>query len=137
MKRNFEFDHTTIVRWGDKYIDLHNAYVLDHFGTDMSGSEVTLAFSRNGYAINSNQVPSSVELICTGNVRVAFNNLSEIAAPLDREGIEIAYFNEDCDWRSFLDEELARRREPQGLHVSFINGFAVRIFCEEVTFVTQ
>ena len=137
MKRNFEFDSATVVRWDDRYIDLHNAYDLEHFGTDMTGNEVKLTFSRNRHAINASGVPASVELICNGNLRIAFNNLKAIAAPLDREGIEIAYFNEDCDWLSFLDEALARQREPQGLHISFINGFAVRIFCDEVRFAAQ
>lgn len=137
MKRNFEFGHVTVVRWGDRFIDLHNAYDLGHFGTEMSGSEVKLIFSRNGYAIDPSGLPSSVTLTCSGNVRVAFNDLSAIAAPLDSEGIEVAYFDEGCDWLSFLDEEIARQQEPQGLHVSFTNGFAVRIFCDEVTLVTQ
>lgn len=137
MKRNFEFDHVTVVRWGDRFIDLHNAYNLEHFGTDTSGCEVKLTFGRNGYAIDPDGLPSRVTLICSGNVRVAFNNLGSIAAPLDSEGIEVAYFDEGCDWLSFLDEELARQQEPQGLHVSFINGFAVRIFCEEATLFTQ
>jgi len=137
LKRNFEFDHLTVVRWGDRFIDLHNAYDLHTFGTDMSGSEVKLTFRRNDYAIDPSILPSTVTLTCSGNVRVAFNNLSAIDAPLDSEGVEIAYFDEGCDWRSFLDEEIARRQEPQGLHVSFINGFAVRIFCDEATLATQ
>lgn len=137
MKRNFELDHLTIVRWGGRSIDLHNDYDLEDFGTDMSGSEVKLAFSRNGHAIDASRLPARVTITCSRNVRVAFNNLSAIAAPLDSEGIEIAYFDEACDWLSFLDEEIARREEPQGLHVSFINGFAVRIFCDEATFLTE
>ena len=135
MKRNFEFDHVTVVRWGDGVIDLHNAYDLERFGTSMGGGEVELTFSRNGYAIDP-ESPSSVTLTCSGNVRVAFNNLCAIAAPLDSEGIEVAYFDEGCDWSSFLDEEIARRQKPQGLHVSFINGFALRIFCDEATLAT-
>lgn len=137
MKRNFEFDHFTIVRWGDRFIDLHNAYDLEHFGTDMGGHEVKLSFSRNHHAINPNSLPSSVTLTCSGKVRVAFNNLSAIAAPLAHEGIEIGYFDEDCDWDSFLEEQMTHRQEPQGLHVSFINGLSVRIFCEDATLVTQ
>lgn len=137
MKRNFEFDHFTVIRWGDTFIDLENAYDLERFGTDMIGSEVSLTFKRNGHAIDPNRLPSKVTLTCSGNVRVALNDLSAIAAPLDDEGVEIAYFDEGCDWLSFLDEELARRQEPQGLHVSFTNGFAVRIFCEEATMATQ
>ena len=126
-----------MVRWGDRFIDLHNAYDLESFGTDLTGSEVKLSFTRNEHAIDSDKLPSKVTLSCTGNVRVAFNDLGEITAPLDNEGIEITYFDEGCDWPSFLDEDIARSQEPLGLHVSFINGLAVRIFCNEATLATQ
>ena len=59
------------------------------------------------------------------------------AAPLNDEGMEVAYFDDGCDWSSFLDEETAKRQEPVGLHVSFINGFAVRIYCDETTLETH
>ena len=131
LRRNFEFDGFSVVRWGDRFIDLHNAYDLESFGTDLTGREVRLSFTRNEHAIDPNKLPSKVTLACTGNVRVAFNNLGELAAPLNDEGIEIAYFDEGCDWLSFLDEGIARSQEPQGLHVSFINGLAVRIYCDE------
>jgi len=137
LKRNFQFDGFSAIRWGDRFIDLHNAYDLESFGTDLAGSEVKLSFSRNEYAIDPDKLPSKVTLCCTGNVRVAFNDLGEIAAPLDNEGIEIAYFDEGCDWISFLDEELARSQEPLGLHFSFINGLTVRIFCDEATLATH
>ena len=137
MKRNFEFDRMTVVRWNDRFIDLHNAYDLERFGTDMSGSEVNLIFGRNAHAIDPDSLPSKVTLTCSGNIRVAFNDLSAITAPLDDEGIEIAYFDEGCHWLSFLDEDIVQSQEPQGLHVSFINGFAVRIFCDEATFAAQ
>lgn len=112
-------------------LDLHNAYDLESLGTDLTASEVRLTFKRNDYAIDPDRLPMKVSLACTGNIRIAFNNLRGIAAPLDAEGIEIAYFDEGCDWLSFLDEDLARSQEPQGLHLSFINGLAVRIFCDE------
>jgi hypothetical protein len=137
VKRNFQFDFISVVRWQDRFIDLHNAYDLEGFGTDLNGGEVNLSFRRNGHAIDPEKLPSKVTLTCTGNVKVAFNDLSAIAAPLDDEGIEIAYFDEGCDWQSILDEDIARRQVPQGLHVSFINGLVVRIFCDEVTFATQ
>jgi hypothetical protein len=118
-------------------IDLHNAYDLEVFGTDLSGSAVELRFKRNDYAINPNSLPSMVTLSCGGNLRLAFNDLCAIATRIDDEGVEIAYFDEECDWLSFLDEQMAQRQEPEGLHLSFINGFAVRIFCDEVTFAVQ
>lgn len=133
MKRNFEFANPTVIRWGDRLIDLHNAYDLEHFGTSMSGSEVKLTFCRNGHAIGPSSLPLNVTLTCSGSVRVAFNNLGAIAAPLNYEGIEIAYFDDGCDWQSFLDEEIARRQDPVGLHISFVNGLAIRVFCDEAT----
>ncbi len=137
LKRNFQFDGFSVVRWGDGFIDLHNAYDLETFGSDLTGSEVTLSFTRNEHAIDPDKLPSKVKLACTGSVRVAFNDLAAIAAPLDDEGIEIAYFDEGCDWLSFLDEDIARTQEPQGLHIRFTNGLAVRIFCDEATLATQ
>jgi hypothetical protein len=137
VKRNFEFDGFRVVRWEGKFIDLHNDYDLVSFGTDLGGREASLKFTRNHHAPDPDNLPANVTLTCTGNVRVAFNDLTAIAAPLDDEGIEIAYFDEECDWLSFTDEEIARRQEPQGLHIMFINGFAVRIFCDETTFTEQ
>jgi len=137
LKRNFQFDGISVVRWGDRFIDLHNAYDLKSFGTDLTGREVKLSFTRNEHAIDHDKLPSKVTLSCTGNVRVAFNDLCEIAGPFDDEGIEIAYFDEGCDWLSFLDEGTAQSQEPLGLHVSFINGLAVRIFCDAATLTTQ
>ncbi len=137
MKRNFEFDGISVVKWGDRVVDLHNAYELEGLGTDLNGSEFQLRFRRNGHAISPAGLPAHVTLTCSGNVRVAFNDLCAIAAPINREGIEIAYFDEWCDWLSFLDEQLAERQEPQGLHLGFVNGFAVRIFCDEARFATE
>ena len=137
MKRNFQFDDISVVRWGDRSLDLHNAYEIENFGTDLRGGEVKLSFTRNKYAIGPDKLPEKAVLSCTGNARVAFNDLGEIAAPIRHEGIQIAYFDEGCDWLSFLDEELARSQEPLGLHVSFINGLAIRIFCEEATLTTK
>jgi hypothetical protein len=136
VRRNFQFDGTSVVIWHDKSIDLHNAYDLEAFGTDPGGSEVSLRFRRNAHAIVPDNLPSKVTLTCSGGVRVAFNDLCGIAAPVDDEGIEIAYFDEECDWLSFLDEEIVQAA-PAGLHISFINGLTVRIFCDEVTFATH
>ncbi len=137
MKRNFQFDGVTVVKWDGRIIDLHNAYDLEMFGTDLGGNSVQMGFRRNAHAINPGSLPSRATLCCNGNVSVAFNDLSAIAAPIDNEGIEIAYFDGGCDWLSFLDEEIAKVQEPQGLHVSFTNGFVVRIFCDEAIFTIQ
>lgn len=136
MKRNFEFDFVTVVRWGEEFLDLHNAYDLESFGTGLDGTEARLTFKRNKHAIASERLPVKVTFDCKGNVKVAFNDLAAIAAPLSDEGIEIAYFHDECDWLSFLSEDLARLSEPQGLDVRFTNGLAVRIFCDEATLTT-
>ena len=133
MRRNFRFDGFSVIRWQDQSIDLHNAYDLERFGTDPGGGEVELCFSRNEHAFDPDRLPFRVSLRCTGNVRIAFNDLNRIAAPLNDEGIDIAYFDEAFDWPSFADEEIAAREEPDGLHVSFINGLVVRIYCELTT----
>lgn len=137
MKRNFQLDGVSVARWDGRLIDLHNAYDLDVFGTDLVGREVELRFNRNAHAIDPDNLPSKVTLTCRGNLRVAFNDLCAIAAPIADEGIEIAYFDAGCDWHAFLDEALAQRQEPQGLHISFINGLVVRIFCDEALLVAQ
>jgi hypothetical protein len=137
LKRNFQFDGLSVVQWGDRVIDLHNAYTLAGLGTDLDGDEVELRFERNAHAIDPGGLPSHVTLRCIGNVRVAFNDLCAIAAPIDREGIEIAYFDDGCDWLSFLDEGLAQRQGVKGLHLAFVNGFAVRIFCDEAVFAAR
>lgn len=134
MKRNFQFDAMSVVRCGDRLVDLHNAYDLESFGTDLRGGNASLGFKRNAHAIGPDTLPSRMTLTCVRNVRVAFNDLRAIAAPLNEEGIEIAYFDDGCDWQTFLEEGMVETHKPQGLHVSFVNGLAVRIFCDEAVF---
>ena len=134
LKRNFEFNIQSAVRWDGKLIDLHNAYDLDRFGTDLEGTEVSLAFTRNQYAVEPEGLPLKVKLTCTGNLRFAFNDLCLFSAPINAEGIEIAYFDEDCDWLSLTDETLASTQSPLGLHLEFVNGLTFRVFCDQATF---
>jgi hypothetical protein len=136
MKRNFQFNYETVVRFGDKWIDLHNDYDLERFGTDLSGNTVTLSFTRNENAIRPDALPLKVALHCTGNVRVAFKDLNQIESPLKELGIEIAYFDEDCDWDSYTTEDIAATQEPEGLYVYFMDDLIVRIYCEVVTLET-
>ncbi len=136
MKRNFEFDFITVVRWGEEVLDLHNDYDLKSFGTGLSGTEARLTFARNGRALAHDRLPEEVTLDCKGNAKVALNDLTALAAPVTAEGIEIAYFHDGCDWLSFLDEDMARYSEPLGLDVRFANGLVVRIFCDEATLTT-
>lgn len=137
MQRNFEFDRQSggfsVIQFGDRVIDLHNAYDLERFGTAPDGSEVELCFVRNEYAIDPETLPAKAMLRCGGNVRLAFNDLRLLAAPSSEEGIEIAYFDMACDWSSFTTEDMANRQHPDGMHVSFTNGLVVRVYCETVT----
>lgn len=133
MQRNFKFDDFSVIVLGDRFVDLHNAYNLESFGTDESGTAVTLTFVQNQHAIDPENLPLRVSLHCTGDVRIAFNNINLIAAPLNDEGIEIAYFDQACDWDAFITEEIALVQPPLGLHVEFMNGFVIRIFCDLVT----
>ncbi|MFN3352064.1 MAG: hypothetical protein ACK4Z5_00530 [Brevundimonas sp.] len=133
MKRNFEFDFVTVVKWGEDVLDLHNDYDLKSFGTALDGTEARLSFARNEHAFAAARLPEKVTLDCKGNVKVAFNDLTALVAPANDEGIEIAYFHDGCDWLSFLSEDLARLSEPLGLDVRFINGLVVRIYCDEAT----
>jgi hypothetical protein len=131
MRRNFAFDGITVVRWGKQGLDLHNDYDLRSFGTDLAATEARLTFNRNEHAIAPDRLPEKVTLECTGNVRVAFNDLTALTASLGDEAVELAYFREGCDWTSFLDEKLARQSEPKGLDVRFTNGLVIRIACDE------
>ena len=126
-----------MISFGDRGIDLHNDYDLKSFGTDLEGGEVELNFSRNDHAFHPDGLPEAVSVRCTGNVRIAFNNLNEIAAPLNDEGLNVAYFDDGCDWASFTTEDIAARQEPLGLHISFINGLAIRVFCDDATFMAR
>jgi len=137
LKRNFQFDGMSVVRWGDQHIDLHNAYDLESCGTSLTGDAVEICFKRNAHAIDPNSLPREVTLRCAGDVRIAFNDLCEIAVPVTNEGVEIAYFDEGCDWNSWLNERMAQRQGASGLHLSLGDGFAIRIFCNQVTFSAE
>ncbi len=131
MERNFRLDHISAIRFHDRTIDLHNAYDLDGFCTTLSGNEAALRFIRNGHAIRSETLPLRVELRCTGNVGIAFNDLGAINAPFGRHNVEIAYFDSSCDWSSFTDEAIAARQEPDGLHVCLAGDLVIRIYCDK------
>lgn len=137
MKRNFQFDDVSIVRWGDQCIDLHNAYDLERFATNRAGDEIEIRFKRNAHAIDPGSLPATVTLRCAGEARLAFNDLCVIMAPITNEAVEIAYFDEGCDWLSFLDEPMAQRQEPQGLHLAFDSGLVIRVFCGEAKFTVD
>lgn len=134
MQRNFKFDGFSVVHFEGQIIDLHNAYEIECIGTSAEGDTATLTFRRNQYAINPKSLPDRISLRCTGNVKVAFNNLNHVIGPLNEEGIEVAYFDEHCDWDSLIDEEIAETQKPLGLHLQFMNDLVVRIYCESITF---
>lgn len=137
VKRNFKFGVISVAHWEGRLLDLHNDYDLEGFGTDLDGNAVSLNFVRNEHAIDPEALPLKLTLACTGNVKVAFNDLAAVAAPLNDGGIELAYFDDACDWLSYLDEDVARSQEPRGLHVSFNSGLAIRIFCDRAMLSTR
>ena len=60
MKRNFRFDPISVIPYEGRTIDLHNAYDLDHFGSDPEGREVVLQFARNEHAMDQTAAPPPV-----------------------------------------------------------------------------
>lgn len=128
MQKNFSIDAMGAeVILGDRRIDIHNRYRTVSVGTDTDGDAITLVFERNGQFQGPNGSPETVTLRGSGGLKVAFNNLADQPVPLD--GVEIAYFDAECPWGHFLDEDLAVSQGFEGLHVSFSGGLELRIRC--------
>jgi hypothetical protein len=113
----------------DRAIDLHNLYSPTIIGTDIAGDTITLIFERDHGWEGPPGLPETVTLKCSGDLKVAFNNLADVPAALREEAIEIAYYDADCPWDHFLDEDLAATQGFEGLHVSFSGGLVLRIRC--------
>ena len=138
LKRNFQIDPGFGgVIAEPAHIDLHNLYEAADVSTDARGETLTIRFVRDHRWEGPPDQPELVTLRCSGDLRVAFTNLAGRAALVDEFGFEIAYFAEDCDWREFLDEELAERQGFAGLHVGFGDGLVVRIRCAEAEITTE
>jgi hypothetical protein len=80
---------------------------------------------------NSLGMPERLALNCSGNVQVLFNELIGWPIAIGEDAAEIAYFNADCPWDHFMDEDLARKHGISGLHIGFTSGLVLRIRCDE------
>jgi len=114
---------------GASPIDLHNLYSTSDISTDLAGDTITLAFDRDHRWKGPDALPERVLLKCSGNLRIAFNNLAGTAVPVGEDAVEIAYYDAGCGWEHFLDEDLATSQGFEGLHISFSGGLVLRITC--------
>ena len=111
----------------NRAIDLHNVYQVTSISTDITGSALTLFFRRNPQSLGREGLPEAVTLICSGNLKIAFNDLVDAPVPLREDAVEVAYYDEHCPWDAFLDEELAADHGFEGLHISFSGGLVLRV----------
>jgi hypothetical protein len=98
---------------------------------------MTLAFDRDHRWKGPEGLPERVLLMCSGGLKIAFNNLADTAVPLREDAVEIAYIDGNCGWEGFLDEGLAAAQGFDGLHVSFAGGFVLRIRCATAEVTTS
>jgi hypothetical protein len=137
MQKNFSMRGIAELVVGGKPIDLHNLYRATSISTDVAGSAITLVFQRDHEWQGPEDLPERVTLTCSGNVKLAFNDLALLTAPLSNCAVEVAYFDGDCGWDEFLDEGLATRQGLEGLHFNFEgpdfsldDNFVLRIMCD-------
>jgi hypothetical protein len=127
MLKNFTIYAYAEVIVADRAIDLHNLYGVASISTDLAGDAVTLRFQRDHQWSGPDPLPEAVILTCSGNLKIAFNDLVHASVPLPDDAVEVAYYDQHCEWDSFLDEELAATQGFEGLHISFSGGFVLRI----------
>lgn len=127
VQKNFTIPDFSGVNVGGKAIDLHNLYGVVSIGTDPSGNAITLAFRRDHQWPGPEGLPEKVTLTCSGNLQLAFNDLVDAPVPLREDAVEIAYYDEQCEWDAILDEQLAAAQGFVGLHVSFSGGLVLRV----------
>ncbi len=137
VQKNFTIHAFAEVIVGDRPIDLHNLYEATSIGTDPPGRAITLKFHRDHRWPGPEGLPETVTLTCSGNLRIAFNDLVEAPVPLRNDAIEIAYYDADCPWDRFLDEGLAASQGFEGLHISFSGGLVLRIRSDIAEIVTR
>lgn len=135
MLKNFTMHGFAELIVAGRTIDLHNLYCVAGITTDLAGGKLTVRFHRDHRWAGPDGVPDAVTLTCSGNLRLAFNDLVDAPVPLREDAVELAYYDEHCDWDFFLDEDLAAKQGFEGLHLSFSGGLVLRIRAEiaEVT----
>ena len=127
MLKNFTIYAFAEVIVADRAIDLHNLYDVASISTDLAGDAVTLRFQRNHQWQGPDGLPEAVILTCSGNLKIAFKNLVDAPVPLREDAVELAYYDDHCEWNAFLDEDLATKHGFEGLHISFSGGLVLRI----------
>ena len=127
MRKNFSIHGFAEVMVARTAIDLHNLYSVSSITTDRAGDTLTVTFQRDNQLSGPEGLPTVVTLTCSGNLRVAFNDLVDTPVPLRDDAVELAYYDEDCEWDSFLDESLAAFQGFEGLQLSFSGGLVLRI----------
>lgn len=127
MLKNFTIHAFAEVIIVDTTIDLHNLYGVASIRTDLAGDVVTLTFQRDHQWSGPDTLPEAVTLTCSGNLKMAFNDLADAPVRLRDDAVEVAYYDADCEWDTFLDEELAATQGFEGLQFSFAGGLVLRI----------
>lgn len=112
---------------GERAIDLHNLYSTTSISTDLDGAAVTVKFQRDHKWQGPDGLPERVTLTCSGDLKMAFNDLLDTPVPLGQDALEITYYNTDCAWGDYLDEDLAAVQGFEGLQISFSGGLVLRI----------
>ncbi|MBA2466307.1 MAG: hypothetical protein H0V46_01715 [Sphingomonas sp.] len=127
MRKNFSIHGFAEVIVAGKAIDVHNLYGVGTISTDRAGDTLTVRFQRDNKWPGPEGLPDEVTLTCSGNLKITFNNLVTHPGDLRADAVEVAYYDEDCEWDFFLDESLAESQGFDGLHLSFSSGLVLRI----------
>ncbi len=122
MQKNFTVQAFAEVIVADRAIDLHNLYGVASISTDGAGDTVAVRFQRDRQWSGPEALPETVILTCTGNLKIAFNDLVDAPVPLRDDAVEVAYYDEHCEWDTFLDEELATNQASRGSTSAFQGG---------------
>lgn len=136
VQKNFTIYAFAEIIVGGRTIDLHNLYGARSISTDRSGQAITLNFQRDHQWAGPDGLPEEVTLTCSGNLKIAFNELVDAPVPLHDDAVEIAYYDAHCEWDEFLDEDQAVAQGFDGLHVSFSGGMVVRVRSDIAEVVT-
>ena len=130
MQKNFSLGAMGAeVILGDSRIDVHNLYNATAISTDLAGDAITVVFKRDQQWQGRQGLPDQVTLRCSGDLKIAFNDLIDAPVPLRQDAVEIAYYDSDCPWGHFLDEQLAETQGFEGLQIIFSGGLVLRIRC--------
>ena len=138
MQKNFSIGAMGAeVILAERRIDLHNLYSTTSISTDMAGDTITLVFERDHQWEGPPGLPEKVTLRGAGDLKVAFNDLAAKAVFIREDAVQVSYYDADCPWDHFLDEDLATAQGFDGLHISFSGGLVLRIRCTTAEVTTS